>query len=86
MSGHTTEAEAGEYARPRSPSMRDFGVFADSDKAPDAAATTTTTGSINSEIVGRWILTFDWDCDGNPDEDETDFAPMVALEMMRKSQ
>ena len=50
-----------------------FQRIADSDTAPDAAATTTTTTttteSTNPEFLGRWILTFDWDCDGNPRED-----------------
>lgn len=53
-----------------------FERIADSDTAPDAAATTTTTttsGSESSGVVGRWILTFDWDCDGNPDEEELIF-------------
>ena len=50
-----------------------FRRIADSETAPDAgvvATTTTATESTNSELVGRWILTFDWDCDGNTDEDE----------------
>ena len=54
-----------------------FRRIADSDEAPDAAATTTTTttttGSTNPELVGRWTLTFDWDCDGSPGEDEVIF-------------
>lgn len=54
-----------------------FRQIADSDTAPDAAATTTTTttssGSVSSGVVGRWILTYDWDCDGSPDEAEIIF-------------
>ena len=54
-----------------------FRRIADSDASPDSAATTTTTTttteSTNSELVGRWILTFDWDCDGSPGEDEVIF-------------
>jgi Flp pilus assembly protein TadD len=49
-----------------------FRQIADSDTAPDAAATTNTTstssGSVSSGVVGRWTLTFDWDCDGSSDE------------------
>ena len=54
-----------------------FQRIADSDTAPDAAATTTTTTttteSTNPEFLGRWMLTFDWDCDGSTDEDEVIF-------------
>lgn len=53
-----------------------FRQIADSDTAPDAATTITTTipsGSASSGLIGRWTLTFDWDCDGSSDEDELIF-------------
>ncbi|HQJ78857.1 MAG: hypothetical protein KBA97_03885 [Methanothrix sp.] len=53
-----------------------FQRIADSETAPDAIVATTTTNateSTDSELVGRWALTFDWDCDGNPGEDELIF-------------
>lgn len=55
-----------------------FNRIADSDKAPDVTAleTSTTTGrteTFESGIIGRWKLTFDWDCDGSSDEDEIFF-------------
>lgn len=53
-----------------------FRQIEDTDTAPDIAAsnaattsTTTSAGSVSSGLVGRWALTFDWDCDGSPDED-----------------
>lgn len=54
-----------------------FRRIADSDTAPDAAAvaaaTGSSSGSASSGVAGRWVLTYDWDCDGSPDETELRF-------------
>lgn len=51
-----------------------FTRIADTDKAPDATTTTTVrTETVETGIIGRWQLTFDWDCDGSSDEDEIIF-------------
>lgn len=43
-----------------------FTRLADTDSSPD-------TETIESGIVGRWQLTFDWGCDGEPNEAELGF-------------
>ena len=50
-----------------------FNRIADRDTAPDTMKTSVRTDTIESGIVGRWQLTFDWDCDGSSDEDEMIF-------------
>lgn len=53
-----------------------FRQIADTESAPDTTTATTTTassGSIGLGLVGRWILTYNWDCDDSSDEAELIF-------------